>query len=41
MRTSGATSRGCTDDGVEWKVTLYAKVQAGDPKGAVTNSGTP
>lgn len=26
-------------DGVEWKVTLYAKVQPGDPKGALTNAG--
>jgi hypothetical protein len=26
-------------DGVEWKVTQYAKAQAGDPKGAVTNAG--
>jgi hypothetical protein len=26
-------------DGVEWKVTLYAKAQMGDPKGAVTNAG--
>lgn len=28
-------------DGVEWKVTLYAKAQMGDPKAAVTNAGTP
>jgi hypothetical protein len=28
-------------DGVEWKVTQYAKVQPADPKGAVTNAGTP
>jgi HK97 family phage prohead protease len=27
-------------DGVEWKVTQYAKAQMGDPKGAVTNAGT-
>lgn len=27
-------------DGVEWKVTLYAKAQMGDPKAAVTNAGT-
>lgn len=26
-------------DGVEWKVTLYAKAQMGDPKAAVTNAG--
>ena len=26
-------------DGVEWKVTLYAKAQTGDPKAAVTNIG--
>jgi HK97 family phage prohead protease len=26
-------------DGVEWKVTLYAKAQMGDTKGAVTNAG--
>lgn len=26
-------------DGVEWKVTLYAKAQVGDPKAAVTNAG--
>lgn len=33
------TKDGWRIDGVEWKVTLYAKVQAGDPKGAVTNAG--
>ena len=27
-------------DGTEWKVTLYAKPQMGDPKAAVTNAGT-
>jgi hypothetical protein len=27
-------------DGTEWKVSLYAKAQMGDPKGAVTNAGT-
>jgi HK97 family phage prohead protease len=27
-------------DGVEWRVTLYAKAQVGDPKAAVTNAGT-
>ncbi len=27
-------------DGVEWKVSLYAKAQMGDPKAAVTNAGT-
>lgn len=27
-------------DGVEWKVTQYAKAQVFDPKGAVTNAGT-
>lgn len=27
-------------DGVEWKVTQYAKAQVADPKGAVTNAGT-
>jgi phage head maturation protease len=27
-------------DGVEWKVTLYAKPQVGDAKAAVTNAGT-
>lgn len=26
-------------DGVEWKVTLYARAQVGDPKAAVTNAG--
>ena len=26
-------------DGVEWKVTLYAKAQMGDPKAALTNAG--
>jgi hypothetical protein len=26
-------------DGVEWKVSLYAKAQMGDPKAAVTNAG--
>lgn len=26
-------------DGTEWKVTLYAKAQMGDPKAAVTNAG--
>lgn len=26
-------------DGVEWKVTQYAKAQVADPKGAVTNAG--
>lgn len=26
-------------DGVEWKVTLFAKAQMGDPKAAVTNAG--
>lgn len=26
-------------DGVEWKVTVYAKAQMGDPKGALTNAG--
>lgn len=26
-------------DGVEWKVTVYAKAQMGDPKSAVTNAG--
>lgn len=26
-------------DGVEWRVTLYAKAQVGDPKAAVTNAG--
>jgi HK97 family phage prohead protease len=26
-------------DGTEWKVTLYANAQMGDPKGAVTNAG--
>jgi hypothetical protein len=33
------TKDGWRVDGVEWKVTLYAKAQAGDPKGAVTNAG--
>lgn len=33
------TKDGWRTDGVEWKVTLYAKAQAGDPKGAVTNAG--
>lgn len=33
------TKDGWRIDGVEWKVTLYAKAQAGDPKGAVTNAG--
>jgi hypothetical protein len=28
-------------DGVEWKVSLYAKAQMGDPKAAVTNAGAP
>ncbi len=27
-------------DGTEWKVTLYANAQMGDPKAAVTNAGT-
>jgi hypothetical protein len=31
---------GWRTDGVEWKVSLYAKAQMGDPKGAVTNAGT-
>jgi len=26
-------------DGTEWKVTLYAKAQMGDPKAAITNAG--
>jgi phage head maturation protease len=26
-------------DGVEWKLTLYAKAQTGDPKSALTNAG--
>lgn len=30
---------GWRTDGVEWRVTLYAKVQPGDPKGALTNAG--
>lgn len=33
------TKDGWRIDGVEWKVTLYEKVQPGDPKGAVTNAG--
>lgn len=28
-------------DGVEWRVTQYARAQAADPKAAVTNAGTP
>lgn len=34
------SKEGWRTDGVEWRVTLYAKVQPGDPKGAVTNAGT-
>jgi hypothetical protein len=30
---------GWSTDGVEWRVKLYAKVQAFDPKGAMTNAG--
>lgn len=33
------SQNGWRTDGVEWKVTQYAKAQAGDPKGAVTNAG--
>lgn len=35
------TQNGWRIDGVEWRVTLYAKAQVGDPKAAVTNAGTP
>lgn len=33
------SQQGWRTDGVEWKITQYAKAQAGDPKGAVTNAG--
>jgi hypothetical protein len=33
------SQQGWRIDGVEWKVTLYAKAQMGDPKAAVTNAG--
>lgn len=33
------TMNGWNVDGVEWKVTLYAKAQMGDPKSALTNAG--
>lgn len=33
------SQQGWRTDGVEWRVTLYAKVQPGDPKGALTNAG--
>lgn len=33
------SQQGWRVDGVEWKVTQYAKAQAADPKGAVTNAG--
>ena len=34
------SQQGWRVDGVEWKVSLYAKAQMGDPKAAVTNAGT-
>jgi phage head maturation protease len=33
------SENGWRTDGVEWRVTLYAKPQVGDPKAAVTNAG--
>jgi HK97 family phage prohead protease len=33
------SQQGWRIDGVEWKVSLYAKAQMGDPKAAVTNAG--
>lgn len=34
-----ATQDGWRSDGTEWKVSLFAKAQMGDPKSAVTNAG--
>ena len=34
------SQQGWRIDGVEWKVTIYAKAQMGDPKAAITNAGT-
>ncbi len=33
------SQQGWRIDGVEWKVTIYAKAQMGDPKAAITNAG--